>query len=498
MEAFLLEKNMKLLFLTLFSLFNYNSFAHELTGGYLKNHIGQEIRLGCIAHDSKGFCHKAQFLIGKDTRYEVINPNLTILLGKEKNIYQNRWSIFNWLRQRASTSISSFPYTKYFINRHKASTQFDSAFKLMEKHEELMRFEKTSNNNFKYLIEAIENYGREKIDDSDFSTPIEIRYFSGTDWFRPTRIKTREISPGSLGLKFLLQKANKTQIIKAGSIKLSIAGERVNFLVNQGTQSLQVCADNPGASVRGLLVFDNKHYRIMDRDVYELDFRFKCGQEATLIFDTDRREGQIMAIYDIVETAIQKFQHSSLLGFWKRQISIKWPGRGDFYSAGVVNVTKGDHWDVVGHELGHAIYDQARLGRMGGGQHYIDRCYNEALALSEGWASFFSAWLSIDLNHPDAQFEFMVPRRAPVKFENIPSDVCAGQTNEWRVTGFFWDLIDHHEDGEQSRISFSDYWTLHFDKRIRETKQFAHILKNAGYDPVLINLVWEKNFLTQL
>jgi hypothetical protein len=476
------------------------SFAYDLTGGYLTNRKGEQIRLGCYAYDDYGVCHKAHFLHGKDGKYTAINKDLVILMGKSQEEYQERWYVFNWLKQRASTSLPPFPYTRYIINMQRASRQFLAAFRLMDQVgiESLKLSQKTNNRNFKEMIKAIQNFGEEKVDDADLSSAVELKYFNLSDWFRPTTIKTRKIADGQIGIRFVLKRAKSSHDIQTRNLKLSINGKRVEYTPNSGVQNIAACEAATGATARALLVLDNKHYRIMDRDVYELDFRVKCGEESTLIFDTEKMEGQIMAIHDIAETAIAKFKKAGLLDFWKRRISIKWPGRGDFYQAGTVNVTKGDHWDVVAHELGHAIYDQARLGRFGGGQHYIDRCYTTTLALSEGWASFFSAWLKVDLNHPDAQFEFMVPRRAPLKFENIPADVCAGQTNEWRVTGFFWDLIDLHDDDESSRLSFKDYWNLHFNKRFRETKQFAQLLKDSGHDPILVNLVWEKNFLTQL
>ena len=82
----------------------------------------------------------------------------------------------------------------------------------------------------------------------------------------------------------------------------------------------------------------------------------------------------------------------------------------------------------MAHEIGHAIYDQADIGVSGGGRHRIDECYTNALALSEGWATFFAGWLNLRLNDQDARFEFLVPRRAPIRLENIPSDLILSRT----------------------------------------------------------------------
>jgi len=147
------------------------------------------------------------------------------------------------------------------------------------------------------------------------------------------------------------------------------------------------------------------------------------------------------------------------LSWWKK-LDIHWPADGDYYSSwSGVYITAGTHWDVVGHEIGHAIYDRASQGQFGGGQHYIDRCYSSRLAFSEGWASFYSAATQIERNNPDPHFEFMVARRAPLEIEHIPEDVCEGDTNEWRVYAALWDLYDNYEgDDDEFAMPFIMQW----------------------------------------
>ncbi|MFP5501741.1 MAG: hypothetical protein ACLGIN_04575, partial [Candidatus Sericytochromatia bacterium] len=95
----------------------------------------------------------------------------------------------------------------------------------------------------------------------------------------------------------------------------------------------------------------------------------------------------------------------------------------------------------------------------GGGPHKIDECYSGGLAWSEGFASFFSAVISIRRDDPDAKFEYMVPRRKPIRIENVPDDVCEGYTNEWRVSSALWDLYDTNEDGtDRVALSFKTIW----------------------------------------
>jgi hypothetical protein len=53
----------------------------------------------------------------------------------------------------------------------------------------------------------------------------------------------------------------------------------------------------------------------------------------------------------------------------------------------------------------------------------------------------------------------MVPRRKPIRIENVPADVCSGHTNEWRVGAAMWDLYDSHSDGsDEVAIAFSSIW----------------------------------------
>lgn len=252
------------------------------------------------------------------------------------------------------------------------------------------------------------------------------------------------------------------------------------------------------ASNHAVTRFDNKYFKISKRQSYELNGEVACGKINTWTFDATTPEGQILSIYKVAMIAVEKLKNSGVIGFWTQKITFRYPGDGDYYNYNTVNLTRGNHWDVVGHELGHAIYDQAGIGAFGGGSHKIDECYSGALALSEGWASFFSAWLSIDLNDPNAQFEYMVPRRAPLEIETIPSDVCKGPRNEWRVTGFMWDLIDHNEDGESLKIPFAKLWETTLNKDFSDTKQLAKKVLSSGYDPILINIIWENNFLEKL
>lgn len=155
-------------------------------------------------------------------------------------------------------------------------------------------------------------------------------------------------------------------------------------------------------------------------------------------------------IHEVFIKSLALFEREQVsLEWWKQPIQAIWPGRANYYTNYTVNLTGAEQWDVNGHEIGHAIYHQALNARSRGGQHKIDDCYHGTLALSEGFASFFSAAVHLPKNDPDARFDqYLVPRRAPIRIENVPDDVCPGSTNEWRVSSVFWDLYDSHDDGQ--------------------------------------------------
>ena len=227
---------------------------------------------------------------------------------------------------------------------------------------------------------------------------------------------------------------------------------------------------------------------------YDLEVEGSCQEGHKLVFNFDSVGGEYFKVRNIASSISRKLKEIERDDLIRGKIKIKFPSDGDYYN-GTVNVTKGYQWDVVGHEIGHAIYSHARIGRSAGGGHRIDECYSSTLALSEGWASFFSAWVSVDLNDPQAKFEYMVPRRAPLEIEHVPSDVCIGPTNEWRVYSFLWDLIDLNRDNENVSISFKDLWDLSVGKNFSSIEGFKDEVLSKGFDPVLVNVVYSQNIL---
>lgn len=174
------------------------------------------------------------------------------------------------------------------------------------------------------------------------------------------------------------------------------------------------------------------------------------------------------------------------ISWWDQTLTVKWPSDGDWFSpwSFSLNISNARAWDVALHELGHAVMHKAMRAQPAGGSHKIDECYSPQLAWSEGWATFFAAAVWLDRGDPDAKFEFLVPRRAPIRLENVPEDVCRGQGNEWRVAAGFWDLYDTHPDhDDNAAFSFRRLWQPLRGARMGSAAS-AWELISAGMNPL--------------
>ncbi len=300
-----------------------------------------------------------------------------------------------------------------------------------------------------------------------------------------------QFEAGGEGLNVVVYRVIKGQAVALEGLTFSVGSEY--GVESDGWTTAVNCS--VGSSVHGAAELATDRFAVTNgSENYKLIFDAQCGGTLSLFFNEDSPGGQALGIWQIAALAQRKLGESVDLSFWRNSISFEFPADADYYNWGTVHITRGDHWDVVGHELGHAIYDQANIGAFGGGQHYIDRCYSGALALSEGWASYFSSWLSVGLGDADAKFEYMVPRRAPIRIENVPEDVCVGPGSEWRVNAFFWDFIDLNDDGEQSAETFARVWHALLNSNSRDVGAVARKLVGAGFAEATVNTAWQLSF----
>lgn len=259
----------------------------------------------------------------------------------------------------------------------------------------------------------------------------------------------------------IIPAANATVHVETKGLMGSKAVASVTTDAN-GRWVAELPGDMAGKSVQVSYELGNKYWTINK-------YRWAGAAIAALqpVNDTGERtlspnseNGQAALIHQIWNRALSTFEKEGIpLDWWNKRIGTNWPASGDYYSFGTVNLTDAKQWDVNGHEIGHSLFFAGFNSAGGGGQHKIDECYGADLAWSEGFASFFSAVISIRRDDPDAKFEFMVPRRKPIRIENVPADVCEGHTNEWRVSAALWDVYDTHDDGtDRTATEFKTIW----------------------------------------
>lgn len=230
----------------------------------------------------------------------------------------------------------------------------------------------------------------------------------------------------------------------------------------QGRWSVELSPDLAGKKVTVAYELGNARWKI---NKYRWDGPVIAALGASndtgvVALEAGTQNAQAGLIHIIWNRALAAFEREAIpLDWWSRQIGTNWPANGDYFSMNTVNLTDAKQWDVNGHEIGHAMFFNGFNSAGGGGPHKIDECYGADLAWSEGFASFFSLVISARRDDPDAKFEFMVPRRKPIRFENVPADVCEGHTNEWRVGAAVWDLYDTHADGtDNAALEFKTIW----------------------------------------
>ena len=147
---------------------------------------------------------------------------------------------------------------------------------------------------------------------------------------------------------------------------------------------------------------------------------------------------------------------------------------------------------VVQHELAHSIHSYYWDGNMpsgGGIQHKLNKCYNDGLALTEGFANFVAYWVQFERDNPG-------PVEASLNYniEKPPSNFCKASSNEGRVSAAFWDAYDTHDDGV---APISDSWNI-----FHHGAAVGTFLNNPGHNsmkeywPVYISILGGNSFLT--
>ena len=314
------------------------------------------------------------------------------------------------------------------------------------------------------------------IDDSDFSKPaasaksasglaLEGRREEGArvftlDSFGPSGVSVKS-ALAVTGRLVLLDRAGAAYPARLAKVRLdsetawSQVGDDGAFTLTApaaGSYKIRVSLDGP-----------RWNFRSDNGEPYEWESApISAGTDAGTLSPAAGSENAKLGVLQLTYLeAVDFLSREATIDWWKDPLTVVWPGGSDYFSPGewTLHLTDPMSWDVVLHELGHAVMNGAMSTNTSGGSHKIDECYSEGLAWSEGWASFFAAAVRLSPDDADAKFEFMVPRRAPIRVENVPADVCKGSASEWRVFAGLWDLYDRHEDGlDKVALGFGPIW----------------------------------------
>lgn len=268
------------------------------------------------------------------------------------------------------------------------------------------------------------------------------------------------VKPGSVtGRLVLLDRSGNPKPARLAKVRLAGAWTQV---ADDGSFSLAASGAGP-FRVRVSLDGPKWAFQSDGGDAYEWESApVAAGADAGTLTPAAGSENAKLGVLHLTYLeAIDFLAREATTGWWNKPLTVVWPGGSDYFSPGewTLHLTDPLAWDVVLHELGHAVMDGAMDARTSGGSHKIDECYSNGLAWSEGWASFFAAAVRLSPDDADAKFEFMVPRRAPIRVENVPADVCQGPASEWRVFAGLWDLYDRHDDGlDHLSLGFAPIW----------------------------------------
>ncbi len=148
---------------------------------------------------------------------------------------------------------------------------------------------------------------------------------------------------------------------------------------------------------------------------------------------------------------------------------------------------------VVQHEIGHSINSYYWRGDMppgSGGTHNLWDCYNNGLALTEGFANFITYWTQFDRGNTSPVAAYF-----NMNVESLPAGVCGNQTAEMRIAATLWDLYDTH--GENINSSNGD--GLHYINPGVPVALYLNNKKNSMADYLSIvqagqSTAWQNEF----
>lgn len=155
---------------------------------------------------------------------------------------------------------------------------------------------------------------------------------------------------------------------------------------------------------------------------------------------------------------------------------------------------------TIQHELAHQTNNEFWNNQRpdgAGGPHNIANCYNDGLALREGFANAVPHWV-LDGEHSNN------PTAAGWSFslESPPAaTICNGDTNEIWVAAVFWDLLDRPSDGDDILYfnNAAEVFSIYLNAGVKDgIKNYRSNYRNAassGHEG-FIDDIYEHNTIT--
>jgi|CXWL01.1.fsa_nt_gi hypothetical protein len=319
----------------------------------------------------------------------------------------------------------------------------------------------------------------ERIDDSEFSSPaisihaeailpLEGHAIDEALVFPLTaRGANKAAAPGTIaGRLVLVDRDRAARPARLAKARLVGQGAPAGWTSVRNDGSFVLTGARDGFSYKIRVSLNNPRWNFVNSDgkTYEWETAdVASGSDAGTLSPGVGTENEKLGVLHLTYLdALDFLSREATAAWWKKSLTVIWPDQSDYFTPHnwTLHLTNAMAWDVNLHELGHAVMHGAMAARSAGGAHKIDECYTPELAWSEGWATFFAGAVKLSPDDADAKFEFLVPRRAPIRIENVPADVCREPKNEWRVAAGLWDLYDRHEDaGDRIALPFTQIWT---------------------------------------
>ena len=253
------------------------------------------------------------------------------------------------------------------------------------------------------------------------------------------------------------------------------------------------CAGRKSARLKFL--FDDNGRQIYNHigQPFHFEFDVPCGTEVDVTFTADQKD--LVDAWAAMAEVTNRITPLFPAGVDFRPFRIvypRWPGETSD-SAEDVELQRSYaperglefyYQFTLRHELGHQVAQRLSLFQGGGPQHYLDQCYSPDLALVEGWADFFAAWMVGDFVEDQPGFPGMFILNPVGDF------YCHGYTNETRTAAFLWGLFDRSTAHGTIRLDPALFFQAFQNRSFSSPEELRDALPELGVTKEQSDALW--------